>query len=161
MNRMVCATTEVRDLTAALVLDIKPANGYERLTTTGPVGVGWRFGTIVSRYVEGEIVDGPPTRGALVFNERIKVLGDEAAADVTAYWESVEDRLEALITATSTTFLWTLSLGGYLWTYRSIGPANVDASETDDYMRRGGWRMATLSFRVQPNPTKVPLGGGA
>ena len=71
------------------------------------------------------------------------------------YWRSVEDRIEALVQQVTAPFLWVVRDGGYLWTYRSIGPATVDPSlaERDDLVARR--RPVALRFKVQPNPTKA------
>ena len=151
----------VHNLDGTLRFDLTPTLGFEHVGLAGPGSVLWRVGTIESRYVEGAVLDGPPVRTMQTRSERIKVLGDPAAVSDEAYWESVDDRIEALTDAVSTPFLWATSVGGKLWTYRTIGPADVDVSETSRNILSGGYRIAVLSFRVQPNPTKVPLGGGA
>lgn len=148
----------------ALVRDLNPSTGYRRVTLTAAGGSNWAFGILDSRYVEGAAVDGPPRRTHRSRREVLHVFGDAAlAGEEDAYWMSLEDRIEQLVQDTSSTFLWAIRDGGYLWTYRSVGPANVQpvSSEHDVNLR---FRPVTLDFVVQPDPTKVDPnapGGGA
>lgn len=145
----------------ALRLDLNPATGWRRVSTTMPGRVTRRFGTITSRYFDSEFVDGPATKAPIAHTEQLRVHGDLAAASQDEYDVSLTDRYEALVSATSSTFLWVVSRGGYLWTYRSIGPASdVDPTQTDASDLVIGETPVVLTFKVHPNPTKVPLGGG-
>lgn len=158
MSQLPAIVTRVHDLTGDLVLDLSKDAGYWRQAVTGIGGVTWRTNTVSSAYVDGETESTPATRAALQRVERLHIKGDPTLSG-DAYWASAEERLEDLVLAVSTRFLWVVSLGGNLWTYRSITPANVDAAEPsrDDLFAKR--RPVTLSFKVQPNPTVEPIGG--
>lgn len=155
--------TRIHDLTGTLVLDLSEDAGWGRQTITGSGSVAWRYDTIPSRYFHGELVNGPPVMTSVGRAEQLWVRGDESLlpGDERAFWESTEDRIDALIAAVSQQFLWVVSHGGHLWTYRTVGPADVDAGNvTRNDLHHYPRRSVVLSFRVQPNPSKVPLGGG-
>lgn len=147
--------TQVLDLAGDLVLDLNPATGYRRVTLTAPGGQAWKFETEESPYVDGGTVRSTFSRPMGDRNELVRIHGDEALkATPDAYWMQVEDRLEALAAAVSQPFLWRIRDAGYVWTYRSIGPASVTplGSKEDLVAFR---RPAQMKFLVQPNPTKV------
>lgn len=145
---------QVRNLSGDIVLSLTPAAGYRWLGLTGTAGRTHRRNETDGPYVEGTAEVTPAVVASLRRVETIKVTGDPSLTG-DAYWRSVEDRLDDLEQATSAQFLWSITTGGYLWTYRTVGPADVDASrlEQDDFFV--GQRVAVLSFTVQPNPTKV------
>lgn len=150
--------TRIHNLDGTLRLDLKPSTGFRRVTLTAPGGALWDVPTTSGPYVEGETQGPtPPRRPAYSRNEILRVFGDPAIADKSSpeYWMSVEDRVEELVANTTTAFLWLVCDGGYLWTYRSVGPATVDptlAQQEDLVAHR---RPVALRFKVQPNPTKV------
>lgn len=149
--------TEIRDLAGVLRLALDATTGFRRVTLTAPGGTLWDVPTESSVYVDGATQGPtPPRRPEYSRNEVLRVRGaDGLDRDTRAYWLSVEDRIEALAAHTATPFLWVVCDGGYVWTYRSIGPATVDPSmaERDDLV--AGRRPVALRFKVQPNPTKV------
>ena len=152
-------TTEIRNLDGTLRLALNPDTGYRRVSLTAPGGALWEVPTIESTYVEGAAQGPtPPRRPPYSRNEILRVFGDPTLWDELddgPYWRSVEDRIEALVQQVTAPFLWVVRDGGYLWTYRSIGPATVDPSlaERDDLVARR--RPVALRFKVQPNPTKA------
>lgn len=154
--------TRIHNLNGTLRLDLTPAAGYRRVTLTAAGGASWGFGLVDSRYVEGAAVDGPPRRVHRTRQEVLHVHGDQALLpDEDAYWMSLEDRIEQVVQDTATSFLWAIRDGGYLWTYRSVGPANVDPVSTKNDINLK-YRPVTLGFVVQPDPTRVDpnIGGG-
>lgn len=147
--------TQVLDLAGDLVLDLNPATGYRRITLTAPGGRDWKFDTDEGPYVDGAQVTSPYSRRPGDRNELVRIFGDEALkATPDAYWMQVEDRLEALADAVAQPFQWRIRDAGYVWTYRSIGPASVTplGSREDLVAFR---RPAQMKFLVQPNPTKA------
>lgn len=147
--------TRIHALNGDLVRDLNPGTGYRRVTLTAAGGATWGFDVIDSRYVEGATVDRTPLRVHKSRQEVLHVFGDKSLLpDQDAYWMSLEDRVQQLVTDTAQQFLWAIRDGGYLWTYRSIGPANVEpvSSENDINLQ---YRPVTLGFLVQPNPTHV------
>ena len=151
-----CPTAQVRDLAGDLVLDLTPDDGYDWLGRTGTGGAVWRRNETESPYVDGATEVTQAVLAAQRRIERFRVGGDESLTG-DDYWVSVEDRLDALEQAVSRRFLWVVSLGGYVWTYRTIGPADLDAADVQRLDGYAGRRMVALSFTVQPNPTKVAL----
>lgn len=154
MRFLESAVAQVRDLTGTLVLDLSHAAGYRHASLVGTGGVLWRENLTDGPYVEGSAEVTPAVRSSLRRVERLLVSGNRSLTG-DAYWRTVEDKLDLLETAVSQQFLWTVSVGGYLWTYRTAGPANLDASQFSPDAYGTGERIVILDFTVQPNPTKV------
>lgn len=155
MRFFACPIARIHDLNGDLVLDLSDANGYGASSLAGTAGTTYRDNLTEGPYVEGSAEVTPAVRSSLRRVEKVVVLGTPGLTG-DAYWRSVEDRIVALEAAVAQQFLYTVSLGGYLWTYRSVGPANTEASDFDH--RRAyalGQRDVLMSFTVQPNPTKV------
>jgi hypothetical protein len=150
--------TRIHDLAGDLVLDLSPANGYRRVLVTPPGAVLQRTNDTSSAYVDGDTEVTPATRSSLKFAEQIKVRGTPGLTGDE--WDrSVYDRIQAIIDAAATTrFLWVVSTGGYLWTYRTVHPASVDPTVTrrEDLVARQ--QRVLLTFTGQPNPTRVEIG---
>lgn len=155
MRFLESAVAQVRDLSGDLILDLSHEAGYRHASLAGTGGALWDVPTETSAYVDGETQGPtPPRRITLRRVERILVSGNRSLTG-DAYWRSVEDKLDLIEAAVSQTFLWTVGLGGYVWTYRTVGPANLDASEFSPDAYATGERVVILSFTVQPNPTKA------
>jgi hypothetical protein len=149
--------TQIRALDGDLILDLNPSTGFRRVTLTAPGAALWEVPTETGAYVDGETQGPtPPRRPAYTRNEVLRVRGNPAlAVDARPYWLSVEDRIEELVAAVATPFLWVVCDGGYVWTYRSIGPGSVDPTMAEKEDLVAGRRPIALRFKVQPNPTKT------
>jgi hypothetical protein len=152
-------TAQVRDLDGDLVLDLTKPLGYRHQSLTGTAGTRWRKNTTAGAYTDGSAAVTPATRAEVRRVERIKVYGDAALwGDPEAYWLQVEDRILALEAAVAQPHCWTIGLGGYLWTYRTINPADTNASEFDRDAWATGRRIVVVEYEAQPNPTKTAPG---
>lgn len=147
--------TRISDLDGTLRLELAPPRFRRRLVDAA-AGTTYSENHTSSAYIGGasEVTPGVPQ--ALKRNEQIRVSGDPAlAADEGAYWRDVEDNIVLLEQACSSRFLWTISTGGYLWTYRTVGPASTDASVVSKEDLAVGRRIVILQFTVQPDPVRV------
>lgn len=159
MKYLASTVAQVRDIGGDVVLDLSRENGYRHESLTGTAGVTWRTNTTAGAYTDGDAVRSPATRAMVRRVERIKVYGDKAlAGDPDAYWQQVEDRIVALEEAVAQAHVWTIGLGGYLWTYRTINPANTDAADFGREAWATGRRIVVVDYQAQPNPTRVPMG---
>lgn len=150
--------TRIHNLDGTLRLNVaEPA--YRRHDTTGYGGTIWRRNIEENGpYVGGSHEITPAVPAATRRVERISVRGTKGLPEAD-YWEQIDERILALDEAFSSSFLWAIATGGKLWTYRSIGPADVDATQLPNEDLIVGRRVVVVTFDVQPSPSVTAIGG--